>query len=59
MEKAARNRDQRKDVENGEENDRMCQKCHDARRGSIEIFIYSTRSYPRMYVVTNFVQGFH
>ena len=25
-------------MENGEKNDRMCQKCHDARRGNIEYF---------------------
>ena len=30
--------DQKKDVENGEEDDRMCEKCHDARRGNIERF---------------------
>ena len=29
--------DQRKDVENGED-DRMCEKCYDARWGNIEVF---------------------
>ena len=31
-----KNWDQRKDVENGEENGRMCRKCYDAIRGNME-----------------------
>ena len=37
VEKAVGHWDQRKDGENGEEKDRMRQKCYDARRGNIEI----------------------
>ena len=59
VEEAVGNGDKRKNVENGEKKDRMCQKCHDARRGNIEIFLYSARSFRRMYVVTNFVQVFY
>ena len=36
VEKVVGNWDQRKDVENGED-DRMCEKCDDARRGNIEM----------------------
>ena len=35
MEKAVGNWDQRKDVENDEKYDRMCEKCCDAGRGNI------------------------
>ena len=44
-------------VENGEEDDRMCEKCYKARRENIEIFLYFARSCTRVYVITHFVQG--
>ena len=36
-EKAVGNRDQKENVGDGEEGDRVCQECYDARRGTIEI----------------------
>ena len=50
------NWDQRENVENGED-DRMREKCYNARQGNIEIFLYPTRSCTRVHIITHFVQG--
>lgn len=46
------NRDQRKDRENEETYDGMCEKCSDAGWGKIDVYRYFTRSYTRIYDVT-------
>ena len=46
------NRDQRKDRENEETYDGMCEKCSDAGWRKIDVYRYFTRSYTRIYDVT-------
>ena len=48
MEKVVGNGDQRENVENGKECDRMREKCYKTRRENIEIFRYFARSCTRV-----------
>ena len=50
LEKDAGTWDQRKEVENDENYDGMCEKCCDAERGNIQICRYFTRSCTGVYV---------